>query len=180
MKTENSTDAGFTAIIYSTSPTCNLISFPRFLSYHIVPTFLDVKDKSIVIGNNININYHDVHDSVIYIPYKVACGLDSEIDKNDTCIEHVYVLGSPLTLIDACANNKDLKYIEWDNYKLAESYKKGENQFTKCKNGLIIIPKKLNNMMPTMVTCSISLNIILINGLRIMASRLPLNREISI
>ena len=89
-----------------------------------VPTFLDVKDKSIVIGNNININYHDGHDSVIYIPYKVACGLDSEIDKNDTCIEHVHVLGSPLTLIDACANNKDLKYIELDDYKLAESYKK--------------------------------------------------------
>lgn len=147
MKIENSTYVEFTAIIYSTSPTCNLISFPRFLSYRMVPTFLNVKDKSVVIGNDININYHDGHDSVIYIPYKVACRLDSEIDKNDTCIEHVYALGSPLTLIDACANNKDLKYIEWDDYKLAESYKKGENQFTKCKNGLIIIPKKLNNMM---------------------------------
>lgn len=147
MKIENSTGVEFTAIIYSTSPTCNLISFPRFLSYYMVPTFLNVKDKSVVIGNDININYHDGHDSVIYIPYKVACRLDSEIDKNDTCIEHVYALGLPLTLINACANNKDLKYVEWNDYKLAESYEKGENQFTKCKNGLIIIPKKLNNMM---------------------------------
>lgn len=43
MKIENSTGVEFTAIIYSTSPTCNLISFPRFLSYRMVPTFLDVE-----------------------------------------------------------------------------------------------------------------------------------------
>lgn len=142
---ENNTDTGFTANIYSKDSRCKLISFPRFLSYYMVPTFLEVNDKVVIIGNTID--YHDGHDSVIYIPYKVACGLDSEINKNDTCIEHVHVLGFPLTLTDACAYNKDLKYIKYDDYKLAESYEKGENQFTKCKNGLIIIPKKLNNIM---------------------------------
>lgn len=43
MKTENSTDAGFTANIYSKDSRCKLISFPRFLSYRMVPTFLDVE-----------------------------------------------------------------------------------------------------------------------------------------
>lgn len=145
MKIGNSIDTGFTANIYSKETRCNLISFPRFLSYYMVPTFLEVNNNFAIIGNNIN--YHDGHDSVIYIPYKIACGLDSEISKDDTYIEHVHVLGSPLTLTDACAYNKDLNYIKWDDYKLAESYKKGGNQLTKCKNGLIIIPKKLNNMI---------------------------------
>ena len=145
MKSENSTDAGFTANIYSKETRCNLISFPRFLLNCMVPTFLEVNNNFVAIGNNIN--YHDGHDSTIYIPYKVACSLDSEISEDDTYIEHMHVLGFPLTLTDACAYNKDLKYIKYDDYKLAESYEKGENQFTKCKNGLIIIPKKLNNIM---------------------------------
>lgn len=147
MNKENSSDPGLTAIV-STDLTCNLISFPRSLSYHMVPTCLEVNDNSVCIGDDIDIVYHDGHDSAIYIPYKIAHKLDSEITINDNmCIEHVHVLGASLTVVDMCANHKELQYSEWNNFKISESSCKVNNQFTKYEKGLIVIPKKLHKLL---------------------------------
>ena len=146
MNKENGFDTRLTAVIHK-DPTYNVISFPRFLSYYMVPSCLEINDNSVCIANNIDIEYHDGHDSVIYIPYSMARRLDSEITASDICIEHVHVLGASLSVVDMCANHKELKYREWNRFKISESYCKENNQSTKCEKGLIVIPKKLNKLL---------------------------------
>ncbi len=139
----------YTAIIHK-DPTVNVISFPKSVSYCLVPLFIHRSDKTIDIKENnlYDIEYHDDQDSVIYIPYKLAYQLDNSITTDDTCIEYVHVFGFALTIGDVCAIHKELQHIEWNSFNIAESYKKVQNQYAHYKKGMIIVPKALNEKLP--------------------------------
>lgn len=139
----------YTAIIHK-DPTVNVISFPKSVSYYLVPLFIHRSDKTIDIKENnlYDIEYHDDQDSVIYIPYKLAYQLDNSITTDDTCIEYVHVFGFALTIGDVCAIHKELQHIEWNSFNIAESYKKVQNQYAHYKKGMIIVPKALNEKLP--------------------------------